>query len=296
MSLSQFKNYLAYEKQYSLHTQKAYIRDLEQFDQFLQELYEISYDSVEHFHVRSWIVNMMQKGISARTINRKISVLRSYFGFLRKLGLREENPMLKVISPKIGKKLPAIVHTYQLDQLFQEITFPEGFEGIRDQLLLKILYGTGLRNSELVNLKVNDIDFANQRLKVLGKGNKERLVPLFPDLIDEIKMYLALRKDYFEKINEEYLLLKNDGEKVYAKFVYNIVKKYLSQVTSLEYRGPHTLRHSFATHLCDEGADLSAIKNLMGHASLSSTEVYLHNSIEQLKRVYKNAHPKAKKK
>jgi len=296
MSLSQFKNYLVYEKQYSLHTQKAYMRDLHQFEQFLQEEYEIDHDSVEHFHVRSWIVDMMQKGISARTINRKISVLRSYYGFLRKLGLREDNPMLKVVSPKIGKKLPSVVHSYQLDHLFQEVVFPEGFEGLRDQLLLKILYGTGLRNSELVHLKIEDIDFGSQRLKVLGKGSKERLIPLLPELLVEIKEYMALRQNYFEEFDDQYLLLKNDGKKVYSKFVYNIVKKYLGQVTSLEYRGPHTLRHSFATHLCDEGADLSAIKHLMGHASLSSTEIYLHNSIEQLKQVYKKAHPKAKKK
>ncbi len=296
MSLSQFENYLVYEKQYSTHTQKAYMRDLHQFEQFLQEEYEIGYDLAEHFHVRGWIVAMMQRGISARTINRKVSVLRSYYGFLRKLGLREDNPMLKVVSPKIGKKLPAVVHSYQLDLLFEEVVFPEGFEGVRDQLLLKILYGTGLRNAELVNLQIKDIDFGTQRLKVLGKGGKERLVPLLPNLIREIKDYLALRKKYFEEYDEAYLLLKNDGKRVYAKFVYNIVKKYLGQVTSLEYRGPHTLRHSFATHLCDGGADLSAIKNLMGHASLSSTEIYLHNSIEQLKQVYKKAHPKAKKK
>lgn len=294
MSLSQFKNYLAYEKQYSLHTQKAYARDLLQFEQFLQDTYSIGYDSVEHFHVRSWIVEMMQKGISARTINRKISVLRSYYVFLRKLGQRADNPMLKVVSPKIGKKLPSVVHSYQLDKLFSDVVFPEGFEGARDQLVLKILYGTGLRNSELVNLKVGDIDFGTKRLKVLGKGSKERLIPLLPELVMEIEAYLPLREKYFEEFDDVYLILKNDGQKVYPKFVYNLVKKYLGQVTSLEYRGPHTLRHSFATHLCDEGADLSAIKNLMGHASLSSTEVYLHNSIEQLKAVYKKAHPKGK--
>lgn len=296
MSLSQFQNYLRYEKDYSAHTQKAYTRDLRQFADYVKEIYEIDYNEVKHLHVRSWIVALMQKGISARTINRKISVLRSYYGFLRKLGLKEDNPMLKVISPKIGKKLPSVVHAYQLDLLFEEVIFPEGFEGIRDRLLLKILYGTGLRNSELVNLKVVDLDLKSGRLKVLGKGNKERFVPLLPELECEIKEYMALRQNYFETFDEEYLLLKNDGQKVYPKLVYNIVKKYLGQVTSLEYRGPHTLRHSFATHLCDEGADLSAIKNLMGHASLASTEVYLHNSIEQLKEVYKSAHPKAKKK
>jgi len=296
MSLSQFKNYLQYEKQYSPHTQMAYARDLKQFTLFLESEYAIDPGVVEHFHVRSWIVSMMQKDISARTINRKISVLRSYYGFLRKLDLRKDNPMLKVISPKIGKKLPAVVHSYQLDKLFQDVSFPEGFEGVRDQLLLKILYGTGLRNSELVHLKVKDIDFGFKRLKVMGKGNKERLIPLLPELNSEIRAYLAIRNDFFEDFDDEFLLLKNDGKKVYAKFVYNIVKKYLGQVTSLEYRGPHTLRHSFATHLCDEGADLSAIKNLMGHASLASTEVYLHNSIEKLKDIYKKAHPKAKNK
>ena len=162
--------------------------------------------------------------------------------------------------------------------------------------MLTILYATGLRNAELVHLKVEDIDLNAGRLKVLGKGNKERLVPLLPDVVEEIKQYLAFRKEYFDEMDETYLLLKNDGQRLYPKFVYLIVKKYLGQVTSLAYRGPHSLRHSFATHLCDEGADLSAIKNLMGHASLASTEVYLHNSIEQLKEVYKKAHPKARKK
>ncbi|HHB78345.1 MAG TPA: integrase [Saprospiraceae bacterium] len=296
MSLSQFQNYLEYEKQYSSHTVKAYMRDLHQFEAYLKEEFEMDNDSVEHFHVRSWIVLLMQNGISARTINRKISVLRSYFSFLRKQGLRKDDPMLKVISPKIGKKLPSVVHSYQLETLFEDIVFPQGFEGLRDQLLLKILYGTGLRNSELVNLKVEDIDWKAGRIKVLGKGDKERLVPLLPALEQEIRDYLTFRKNYFEEMEETYLLLKNDGKRVYPKLVYNIVRKYLGQVTSLSYRGPHTLRHSFATHLCDEGADLSAIKKLMGHASLASTEVYLHNSIEQLKEVYKKAHPKAKKK
>ncbi len=295
MAQKRFNNYLEFERQYSPHTIKAYKRDLNQFFLFLQEAYEMDGSEALHFHIRGWIVHLMQSGISARTINRKISVLRTYYNFLQKIDLRKDNPVLKIISPKTGKSLPAVVHSYQLDTLFNEVVFPEGFEGVRDLLLLKILYGTGLRNAELVNLKVADIDLPASQLKVLGKGSKERLVPLMPELIKEIEGYLSFRENHFEEIDQTYLFLKSDGKQVYPKLVYNIVRKYLAQVTSLKKRGPHTLRHSFATHLCDEGADLSAIKNMMGHASLASTEVYLHNSIAKLKEVYMKAHPKARK-
>lgn len=295
MSQVRFENYLKYEKQYSAHTLKAYSRDLAQFYDFVQVEFDLEGLKAKHYHIRAWIVSMMQQEVTSRTINRKISVLRSYFRFLQKTQERSDNPTDKIISPKIGKTLPTVLHTYQLDMLFSEVAFPEGFQGVRDRLLLKLLYATGMRNAELVNLQVRNIDFSAKSLKVKGKGSKERLVPLIPELLRDIKEYLLLRADVFEEMDEEYLVLKDDGQKVYPKFVYNLVRKYLAQVTSLQKKGPHTLRHSFATHLCDEGADLSAIKNLMGHASLASTEVYLHNSIAKLKEVYKKAHPRAKK-
>ncbi len=295
MNRRRYQQYLQYERQYSAHTLKAYHRDLDQFFDFVQDTFGISEPEVDHYHVRAWVVSLMQAGLTARTVNRKLSALRSYFGFLQKAGLRGRNPVEKIQSPKLGKRLPQVLQASQIERLFTELSFPDGFEGMRDRLILLLLYATGIRNFELVGLTTADLDTVRSRIRVRGKGNKERLIPILPSLMANFQKYLAAR----EKIVQDdvvALFVKADGRPVYPKLVYNVVRKYLSLVTSIERKGPHALRHSFATHLCDEGADLSAIKKLMGHASLASTEVYLHNGIAKLKEIYKKAHPKAERK
>ena len=199
------------------------------------------------------------------------------------------------MSPKTGKRLPAFVEEQKMDSLLEDITFPEGFKGLRDKLVLEILYQTGIRRSELIHLQISDIDFQNQLIKVLGKGNKERLIPINRQLSLLINDYLALRKTTFPDLLEiGQLMLTDKGKPMYPKFVYNLVKKYLSYVTTQEHRSPHILRHSFATHLSNNGADLNAIKELLGHSSLAATQIYTHNTIDRLKEIYQQAHPKAK--
>jgi len=200
--------------------------------------------------------------------------------------------MLKVIAPKSGKTLPVFVDEKSLENLFELVEFDEGFEGQRDRLIMELFYGTGMRRAELIQLKPSDLDFSTNRIKVLGKGNKERLIPLAPYLVDLIKNYLKIRSNEFPN-PEEYLLLTNKGKKTYPMFVHRCVNKYLSMVSTVEKKSPHVLRHSFATHLIDNGADLNAVKDLLGHANLAATQVYTHNSIARLKEVYKKAHPKA---
>ena len=233
--------------------------------------------------------------MSPKSINRKLSTLKSLFQFLLKKEKIEIDPMLKVVSPKTGKRLPAFVEEQKMDSLLEDITFPEGFKGLRDKLVLEILYQTGIRRSELIHLQISDIDFQNQLIKVLGKGNKERLIPINRQLRLLINDYLALRKTTFPDLLEiGQLMLTDKGKPMYPKFVYNLVKKYLSYVTTQEHRSPHILRHSFATHLSNNGADLNAIKELLGHSSLAATQIYTHNTIDRLKEIYQQAHPKAK--
>ena len=238
----------------------------------------------------------MQNKITPRSINRKLSTLKTYFKFLKRRKEIQENPMLKVIAPKVGKRLPVVVKEVELENLFEKINFGEGYAAVRDEMVMEMLYSTGMRRSELINLTPNDLDFFNDQVKVLGKGNKERLIPFARPLADRLKNYLEIRKDEFELGATGSLFLTAKGKKMYPKLVYNLVKKYLSQITTVEQRSPHVLRHSFATHLSNNGADLNAIKELLGHSSLAATQVYTHNSIEKLKRVYQQAHPKAKKK
>ncbi len=290
-----FIKYLQFEKRASKHTVEAYQNDLKQFAQFAEEAFQVTDSSrVEAFHIRSWIVSMINEGIKARSINRKLSTLKTYFKFLLKRELIEQNPMLKVIAPKTGKRLPVFIPEQTLKPLFEEEQFENDHVGWRDRLVLELLYGCGLRRSELVGLKTKDIDWSNQSLKVLGKGNKERVLPLSSYLITILKNYLELRKNTFKlEVDDDILLRTNKGAPIYPNLVYLTVKKYLSQITTAEQRSPHVLRHSFATHLSENGADLNAIKDLLGHSSLAATQVYMHNTIEQLKKVYKQAHPKA---
>lgn len=297
MDITVFLKYLELEKRFSAHTIKAYKSDLIQFFAYLEDIYSLtSILEVRHFHIRAWVVELMQNKITPRSINRKLSTLKTYFKFLKRRKEIQENPMLKVIAPKVGKRLPVVVKEIELENLFEKINFGEGYAAVRDEMVMEMLYSTGMRRSELINLTPNDLDFFNAQVKVLGKGNKERLIPFARPLSDRLKNYLEIRKDEFELGGTDFLFLTGKGKKMYPKLVYNLVKKYLSQITTVEQRSPHVLRHSFATHLSNNGADLNAIKELLGHSSLAATQVYTHNSIEKLKKVYQQAHPKAKKK
>jgi len=296
MKYDLFLAYLQYERRFSSHTIKAYQTDLTQFNAFLQATYAIETTSaIDHQHIRAWIIQLLEKQLTPRSINRKLSTLKSFFQFLMKKGKLEKDPMLKVITPKVGKRLPVFVEEAPLQRLLEDVSFGNDFIGLRDRLIMDLFYQTGIRRSELIQLQISDIDFEGQAIKVLGKGNKERLIPINRDIRLQIENYLALRKTTFPNILElGQLFLTKKGKPLYPKLVYNLVKKYLSIVTTQEARSPHILRHSFATHLSNNGADLNAIKELLGHSSLAATQVYTHNSIERLKQIYQQAHPKAK--
>lgn len=295
-NISTFLKYLEFEKRYSVHTIQAYERDLKQFFSFIATTYEVAVlNDVKHTFVRAWLVNLLQDGIKSRSINRKLSSLKSFYKYCIKRRLIDVNPVLKIVRPKTGKKLPHYIDEKAIEKLLNKIEFTDDFQGIRDRTIIEILYCTGIRRSELITIKVKDIDFDKKLLKVLGKGKKERLIPLGAGLVIKLRNYLEARFKC-EVDHLPYLFFTNKGLKLYPKFVYNLVKKYLALVTSIEQKSPHVLRHSFATHLTNNGAELNAVKELLGHSNLSATQVYTHNSIDRLKDIYHKAHPKAKNK
>ncbi|MDF1672213.1 MAG: tyrosine recombinase XerC [Vicingaceae bacterium] len=290
--ISDFCDYLQHQKRYSLHTVTAYQKDLEQFQQFLLLEFETeSFKDVSASFIRSWIVKLIEEGISPRTINRKISSLKSFYKHLLKNKLVDKNPLLKVITPKTSKRLPVFVGENEINNLFENIKYDDDYEGKRDQLILELFYATGTRLSELIELKLDSIDFNNSTIKVLGKRNKERLIPIGKNLTTLIKEYIKEREKLTPK--NSYFFLTKIGKKLYPKLVYSIVNSYLSQVTTVSKKSPHVLRHTFATHMLNNGADLNTIKEILGHANLSATQVYTHNTIEKLKNIHKQAHPKA---
>jgi len=295
MAIDKFKRYLEFEKRYSTHTLKAYQKDIEQFFSFLKETYAIeSAKLISQVIIRSWLISLKEESISTRTINRKISCLKTFFRFLIKEGEIIDNPMLKILSPKTSKKLPIFIEEEKMEMLFDEVDFGEGFEATRDRLILDILYSTGIRLSELINLKLEDIDFQKYQIKVLGKRNKERIIPFSKGINNLILNYITLKNNYFSnRITDSYLFLSKTGKKAYPKLIYRLVNNYLSKITTLKKLSPHVLRHTFATHMLNNGAELNAIKELLGHANLSATQIYTHNSIDKLKKVYKQAHPRA---
>lgn len=292
--LKEFSNYLEFEKRYSKHTLKSYHNDILQFADFMDTQYEgLDTIMISHLHIRSWMVNLVELKISARSINRKVSALRSFFNFLKREAYVEKNPTLKIVTPKIGKRLPSFIQEENIEKLFDTICTGD-FEDSRNRTLIELMYLTGIRRIELIDLKDSSIDWSNRTIKVLGKGNKERIIPITNPLIEKIGAYQELRDKEFEiKASNRHLFLTSKGKKMYPKLVYNIVKAYLSTVTTIKKRSPHVLRHSFATHLMNGGADLNAVKELLGHANLAATQVYTHNSIEKLKEIYKKTHPKA---
>lgn len=293
-SIIQYLQYVQYEKKHSKHTLISYQTDLTQFENYLSHTYQINTVSqINHHHIKSWLVQMINEGIKNRSIARKISTLKSLYNFLLREQIVAINPLNKIQSPKIEKRLPEFVELSSMESLLDvnNLTnyFENNWEGNRDKLLLNLFYTTGIRLSELQNLEIVNIDIFQKQIKVLGKRNKERIVPITSEIIALIKLY-NLEKET-EGFKNKYLLLTNNGEQLYPKFIYNTVKKYLSQVTTLSKRSPHVLRHTYATHLLNKGADLNAIKELLGHSSLAATQVYTHNSIQQLKEVYKK-HPR----
>ena len=289
MFKNEFIQYISAEKRFSEHTIKSYLTDLNQFTTYIGAVFEIHEDVNEiNFQIiRSWIASMLEKEISPRSVNRKISTLKTYFKFLLRNKFLKESPMLKVVAPKSKKRLPVFIEEDQMESLLTEITFEDGFIGQRNKLIIELFYVTGIRLSELINIKIKDIDFQNQLIKVLGKRNKERLIPLSPSMI-------RLLKNFIEENQINHFLFTNlDGNKLYTKLVYRIVNKYIGEISSVNKKSPHILRHTFATHMLNNGADINAIKELLGHANLSATQVYTHNTIEKLKTVYKQAHPRA---
>lgn len=284
-----FIRYITTLKHYSVHTVTSYKKDLEQFMAFCS-LPEGQYP--DHHHIREWIVDMMSRGIAARSVNRKLSALKSFYHYLVRENILESNPVKKVIQPKTDKKLPVFVHEKNMDMLLDNINFGDNFEGIRNRLIIEMLYFTGMRVNELTGLKCSDLNLYESSLKVLGKRNKERIIPLIPEIVTTLNEYLKKRSELAAGSNES-LLLTTKGGKVYNRMAYRIVNQYLTLVTTLDKRSPHVLRHTFATHMLNKGADLNAIKEILGHANLSATEVYTHNTFEKLKKIYKQAHPRA---
>jgi integrase/recombinase XerC len=290
-----FLDYIAYEKRYSQNTLNAYRSDLDQFNVFISEQYNLdNISGADHQVIRSWIVSMMENGHTSRTVNRKITTLKSYFRFLVKEGLISENPMSRVIAPKTSQRLPAFVEQESMDTLFNNIDFGEGYPAERDRMIMELFYSTGMRLSELIGLKDEDIDLVKYSVKVTGKRNKQRIIPFSKNLATLLDGYMeAKRKAFTGGTQESFLFYTNKGEKLYPRMVQRIVHHYLDQVTTISKRSPHVIRHTFATHMLNNGADLNAIKEILGHANLAATQVYTHNTIEKLKSIYKQAHPRA---
>lgn len=289
-----FLDYLRFEKRYSQHTIISYETDLKQFFDFLfvqypdAEIYKIS-----AFFIKSWLAELKsdEHNLTAKSINRKISTLKSFFHYLMKQGVIKQTPMTTIISPKISKRLPAFIEEKHTDMLFQHVDFGEGWKGKTDRLILSLFYHTGMRLNELITLKEKHADIYNSQLKVLGKGNKERIIPVSAELMKEIQDYIADKPT--RQKDTDNLFTNEKGKALYPKYVYNTVKHYLSTVTTQNKKSPHILRHTFATHLMNNGAELNAVKELLGHSSLAATQVYTHNTIERLKDIHKKAHPKA---
>jgi integrase/recombinase XerC len=289
-----FHNYLKFEKRYSAHTVRSYSDDLVAFFEYLDTTYgKIAPSEITALYIRSWLALVKEQGASSRTINRKISTLKSFFKFQLKQGSLASSPMTQVSSPKASKRLPDFVKEKETRTLFKDIEFPNDWKGLTDKLVLKLLYQTGMRLSELINLRYSSIDFKKRQVKVLGKGNKERVLPLNINTCTELINYERQKKEMLEAYNPAYLLLTPKGAKLYAGYVYQTVRTYLALASTISKRSPHVLRHTFATHLMNNGADLNAVKDLLGHSSLAATQVYTHNTIEKLKNVYKKSHPKA---
>jgi integrase/recombinase XerC len=292
--IQSFLDYLKFEKRYSPHTIISYETDIRGFAGYIDEQYgTIPIKEISHGFIRGWLASLKGKGLTSKSINRKISSLRSFFKYHLRTGHLAISPMANVIGPKSGKRLPVFVKEEETKKLIKALMqSTDDWKSLNAKMLIILFYNTGMRLSELINLKEKQLDFGRSQIKVLGKGNKERIIPVSKDLVKSIEDYRHLKKKEFEK-TEDSLLVTEKGKKLYPKYAYLLVNHYLSGAGTLDKKSPHVLRHTFATHLLNGGADLNAVKELLGHSSLASTQVYTHNSIEKLKNVYKKAHPKA---
>ncbi|AXT60701.1 integrase [Aquimarina sp. AD10] len=296
MFISEFLDYLLLEKKYSEHTVKAYKTDLSSFLMFYQNEYENTLLAEANYQqIRSWIVSLVDTGVSNRSINRKVSSLKTYYKFLLKIDQIESNPLAKHHALKSPKKLQIPFSVKEVEEVLDNFVDNEDFESVRDKLIVELFYATGIRRIELVGLKMTDIDLANMQIKVMGKRSKERYLPLLPSVSETLKQYLKIRSGVLLSDDESSLLLTKKGVKIYETLVYRVINGYFSKVSSKVKKSPHILRHSFATHLLNEGANLNAVKELLGHSSLAATQVYTHHSVAQLTKVYKQSHPRNKK-
>ena len=292
--IQSFLDYLKFQKRYSRHTIISYQYDLESFHTFLQAQFDVAeVQEVKPPYIRSWLASLKEEENSSRTINRKISSLKTFFKHLIRKEIVATNPMATIVTPKQSKRLPEFVDSRDTKTLFESVEFTDDWNGKTERLAISLLYNTGVRQAELIGLRENQIDYSKSTIKVLGKGSKERIIPIGEELLKEIKEYVKLKKELEEAPDRSVLLVRANGQKLYPKWLYNVVKRNLSLVTTIEKKSPHVLRHTFATHLSNNGADLNAVKELLGHSSLAATQVYMHNTIEKLKDIYKKAHPKA---
>jgi integrase/recombinase XerC len=295
MSIEAFTSYLSLEKNYSPHTLKAYNRDILAFGAYcnseygIKELVEVDYNII-----RSWIIKLVEGGLTNRTVNRKIASLTAYYKFLQKIEAIDANPLAKHKSLKTSKKVEVPFSEREMECILEEIEYPENFEGARDRLIIELLYATGIRRAELINLRLVDVDLHTRVLRVLGKRNKERLIPLLESTVEHYREYLVYRDKHLDMRSEDFVLLSKSGRKIYETLVYRIINRYFSKVSTKVKKSPHILRHTFATHLLNKGADLNAVKELLGHSSLASTQVYTHSSIAELKKIHASAHPRSK--
>lgn len=297
MAFKAFTDYLLIERNYSKHTVTAYKKDLEAFSKFIQKEYNVdSINNVNYSQIRSWIVLLVESGIANRTINRKVSSLNTYYKFLLKTETLDKNPLAKHKALKTNKRIQIPFSESEINEVLDELSRDRSFEGIRNKLIIELFYTTGIRRIELVEIKVSDINFENNTLKVLGKRNKERIIPLINSVGQTVKEYLVVRNLLETILDNNYLFLTKKGVKIYETLVYRTINDYFSKASSKVKKSPHIIRHTFATHLLNQGADLNAVKELLGHSSLAATQIYTHNSIAELKKVYSNSHPRNKKK
>lgn len=296
MSFQSFTDYLLLEKNYSALTVNAYHSDLESFLLFINETYDTdSINKINYAQIRTWIVFLVEKGLSNRSINRKISSLNTYYKFLLKIKAIETNPLVKHKALKTSKKIQVPFSEAEVSNILDDFNFETDFEGVRNKLIIELFYSTGIRRIELIELKMVNFNLDNKTLKVLGKRNKERIIPLLSSVIKTLHRYIDERHKLESIVDNDYLLLTQKGVKLYETLVYRIINDYFSNASTKVKKSPHILRHSFATHLLNQGADLNAVKELLGHSSLAATQVYTHNSIAELKKVHVNAHPRSKK-